>query len=371
MGIKRKWKYFVWTGVILLPAASVILLLVYLSPKPPVSEVEAARLSLSMAGSGEAATYSRRLFNEASALYDSAMINWQDENKRFILLRDFSRVKKFAAESQQKALEALENSKTSTSNLEVNIKEKIDSLNNLTVYFDRIFKFYPLPPEIWSRISKGKLLLRESEIAYSKGQYFQANRKIIDSEYLLTASYEKASQDLKNYFESYSQWKKWVDKTIRESRQKQNCSIIIDKFSRKCFIYVNGTRKYEYNVELGSNWVGHKRVRGDKATPEGMYCITKKFGSNKTKYYKALLIDYPNASDKAEFSREMAQGTLPKNAKIGGMIEIHGNGGKGIDWTEGCVALSDSEMDIVFRLVKEGTPVTIVGSTVQLNQLLD
>lgn len=371
MRIKRKWKYFIWAAIILLPTASGILLLIYLSPKPPISEVEAARLSLSLAGSSEAATYSRRLFNEASALYDSAMLKWQAENKRFILLRDFSRVSEFAAESEQKSREAVENSKTSASNLEVNLKEKIDSLNSLAVYFDRIFKSYPLPPEIWNRISKGKLLLRESEIAFGKGQYFQANRKINDSEYLLTASYDKASEDLEKYFENYVQWQKWVDKTIKESRQKQNCSIIIDKFSRKCYIYVNGIRKFEYNVELGSNWVGHKRIMGDKATPEGMYCVTRKFGANKTKYYKALLIDYPNAGDKAEFNREMAQGTLPKNAKLGGMIEIHGNGGKGIDWTEGCVALSDSEMDIVYKLVKEGTPVTIVGSTVELKKLLD
>ena len=54
------------------------------------------------------------------------------------------------------------------------------------------------------------------------------------------------------------------------------------------FIY-NGVKKYEFDAELGKNWVGDKRVKGDKATPEGMYKITKKFGSNKTKYYKALL----------------------------------------------------------------------------------
>jgi uncharacterized protein YpmB len=371
MGIKKKWKYFFATIIILLLAVCSIFLLIFFAPKPPVSEVESARISVSLASSSEAATYSRRLFNEATAFYDSAMIHWQKENKRFMLFRDFSRVREFAAGSEQKAREAVENSKISASILEVNIRGKIDSLNNLTVYFDRIFKAYPLPPEIWTRISKGKLLLRESEIAYSKGQYFLANRKIIDSEYLLTASYDVASQDLKEYFEDYSRWQKWVDKTIKESRQNKNCSLIIDKFSRKCFVYISGQKKYEYSVELGTNWVGHKKIMGDKATPEGMYCVTKKLGNNNTKYYKALLIDYPNASDKAEFKKELARGTLPKNAKLGGMIEIHGNGGKGIDWTEGCVALSDSEMDVLFKLVKEGTPVTIVGSTLKLEQLID
>ena len=59
------------------------------------------------------------------------------------------------------------------------------------------------------------------------------------------------------------------------------------------------------------------------------------------------------------------------HAKIGGLIEIHGNGGKGIDWTEGCVALTDREMDTVFKIVRVGTPVTIIGSMVDLKDLLD
>jgi L,D-peptidoglycan transpeptidase YkuD (ErfK/YbiS/YcfS/YnhG family) len=62
---------------------------------------------------------------------------------------------------------------------------------------------------------------------------------------------------------------------------------------------------------------------------------------------------------------------LPASAKIGGLIEIHGNGGKGIDWTEGCVALTDSEMDIIFKFTKVGTPVTIVGSMTDLKEVLD
>jgi L,D-peptidoglycan transpeptidase YkuD (ErfK/YbiS/YcfS/YnhG family) len=67
----------------------------------------------------------------------------------------------------------------------------------------------------------------------------------------------------------------------------------------------------------------------------------------------------------------VAKGTLPRSAKIGGLIEIHGDGGRGVDWTEGCVALTDSEMDIVFKVAKEGTPVTIVGSMVNLDQIWD
>jgi murein L,D-transpeptidase YafK len=105
------------------------------------------------------------------------------------------------------------------------------------------------------------------------------------------------------------------------------------------------------------------------ATPEGMYKVTRKLEGSKTKYYKALLLDYPNEEDKARFREEIENGSLPRNAKIGGLIEIHGDGGKGIDWTEGCVALTNKEMDIVYRLAKVGTPVTIVGSIVDLHNV--
>ncbi len=177
--------------------------------------------------------------------------------------------------------------------------------------------------------------------------------------------------NLKNYFKSFSLWKKWTDMTLNESRKNRDYSIIIDKFSRKCFIYLNGSRKYEFDAELGRNWVGSKRVKGDMATPEGMYKIAQKFDSSKTKYYKALLLDYPNEDDKIKFRAEIERGTLPASAKIGGLIEIHGNGGKGIDWTEGCIALRDSEMDVVFKLAKVGTPVTIIGSMVDLKEVVN
>ena len=188
---------------------------------------------------------------------------------------------------------------------------------------------------------------------------------------LLESSYEIAVYNLKEYFKSFPLWEKWIDRTIRESRQNQTYSIIIDKYSRKCLVYLAGVKKYDYHVELGKNWVGDKRLNGDKATPEGMYKVVRKFGSNRTKYHKALLIDYPNQTDREEFTREILMGTLPKTASIGSLIEIHGDGGRGIDWTEGCIALTNSEMDVVFKIAREGTSVTIVGSMLSLDQILN
>jgi hypothetical protein len=366
----------VWRDALIFAAVAVsipviILLMIHFTPQPPIGEMEYARETLSEAGKNNANIYSKKLFTQARIYYDSAMTSWQKENKRFIYFRDYKKVTMFAELSAKKANQACENSISNTSNLIIKLKQKINSLNDLISEINKLFTTYPLTSEIRSRISKGKMLLKEAEIAYTKGQYLQANRKITDSEYLLNSSYDNATANLKNYFKSFSVWKNWSDKTINESKLNREYSIIIDKFSRKCFVFQSGEKKYEFEAELGANWVGDKRVKGDKATPEGMYKITKKIAGGKTKYYKALLLDYPNDEDMEKFKAEIANGSLPSSAKIGGLIEIHGNGGKGIDWTEGCIALTDKEMDLVYKVAKVGTPVTIIGSMVDLRYIVN
>ncbi len=295
----------------------IVILLIKLTPKPPAEKVEYAREALSQAGKDRADTYSKKLYTEAKAFYDSAMVNWQRQNSRFIYFRDYEKVLMFAEMSIEKAEKAAENSISSTTSLKVRVRQKIDTLNDLVTEINDLFTTYPLTAETRNRISEGKMLLKEAEIIYKKGQYLQANRKITDSEYLLTNSYENAKTNLKEYFRSYSTWKNWVAKTINESKKNRNYSIIIDKFSRKCFVYQNGVKKLEFTAELGKNWVGDKRIKGDKATPEGMYKVTKKLDGKSTKYYKALLIDYPNDEDKEKFKAEIARGSLPASAKIG------------------------------------------------------
>ncbi len=123
----------------------------------------------------------------------------------------------------------------------------------------------------------------------------------------------------------------------------------------------------QFTAEFGKNWMGHKRTGGDKATPEGIYRVTQKKEGGRTIYYKALLINYPNDEDRKQFAQDKRKGLIPARAGIGGLIEIHGGGGKGIDWTDGCIALRNDDMDALYRLVAAGTPVVIVGSMKPLN----
>ncbi|HCT31332.1 MAG TPA: hypothetical protein DIW31_11540 [Bacteroidales bacterium] len=359
--------------IILVSAASFLALIVYLLisyiPKPPAKEIEKARIALAKAFKSKADTYSAELYVEAKANFDSAMVNWQKENEKFIYFRKYDRVSWFARQSIIKSKQGIETSNLSSSSYKVKLKEKILKLNDLIEDINAYFNRYPLPSETRNAISMGKLNLKEAEIDYNKGQYIPANKKLNSAEDLLTSSYEKAYSDLEQYFTFYPQWKKWADLAIRESKKNQCYSILVDKLSRKCYVYLSGVKKYEFDCDLGRNWVGDKKKMGDKATPEGMYRIVNKYSG--TKYNNALLLDYPNEEDRIRFNHEKAKGLIPKNARIGNGIEIHGSGGKGVDWTEGCIALDDDEMAVIFRIASVGTPVTIVGSMKNLQQILN
>jgi murein L,D-transpeptidase YafK len=160
-----------------------------------------------------------------------------------------------------------------------------------------------------------------------------------------------------------------VREAINSSKEKP--VIIVDKFDYSLKLFYLGVLIKEYPIELG-NPKGDKEFQGDRKTPEGNYRITWKRYEDigQTQYYKALLLDYPNETDKVEFKKMKMLGEIPQGAKIGRLIEIHGHGSgrKGNDtqgrgnWTDGCVALSNNNMDDLFRYVGEGNLVTIVNS---------
>jgi murein L,D-transpeptidase YafK len=153
-----------------------------------------------------------------------------------------------------------------------------------------------------------------------------------------------------------------VQETINWSVEQNDVVLLVDKLAHNCQVLQAGIRIDEFPIELGPNWLGHKRQRGDGATPEGRYHIKKKKSGRQTVYYKALEIDYPNAEDMAQFYAAKQRGDIADRASIGGLIEVHGDGGKGANWTAGCVALRNCDMDKVFDYAKVGTPITIVGS---------
>jgi L,D-peptidoglycan transpeptidase YkuD (ErfK/YbiS/YcfS/YnhG family) len=157
-------------------------------------------------------------------------------------------------------------------------------------------------------------------------------------------------------------WNAWAASAIAESRRHGGAAVVVDKLQRRLTLYVGGQPTAELAVELGASGLLPKRHAGDRATPEGLYRVTQRKEGGATLYHRALLLDYPNREDRERFAAARRRGELPPGVGIGSLIEIHGNGGRGNDWTDGCVALEDAAMERLYARVKVGTPVAIVGT---------
>jgi hypothetical protein len=159
-----------------------------------------------------------------------------------------------------------------------------------------------------------------------------------------------------------TRWRKWTRSGIAESRRTGKAALLVDKRAQMAMLWVKGKPARGFEVELGYNGLERKLRSGDGATPEGLYHVTRKKGRGETKYYKALLLDYPNAEDQRRFREAKANGVLDGKVAIGSLIEVHGEGGRGTNWTDGCVAVTNEEMDYLFEKLSVGSAVVIVGA---------
>ncbi len=136
--------------------------------------------------------------------------------------------------------------------------------------------------------------------------------------------------------------------------------IIVEKKERKMYLYKENEVQSVVPISLGKNPIGTKEQQGDNRTPEGQFWISKKLCS--PKYYRSLCISYPRPED-----REKAE---EKGVDPGGDITIHAQptwnaDGKGDshtltkNWTQGCVAVTNSTMKQLWYAVHKGVPVVI------------
>ena len=134
--------------------------------------------------------------------------------------------------------------------------------------------------------------------------------------------------------------------------------IVVIKSEHKMMLLRSGAVIRSYRVSLGRGGKGQKMRAGDHKTPEGNYVID--WRNPRSRFHLSLHISYPNAAD---VQRAREHGFAP-----GGDIMIHGlQNGLGwigrfhrlADWTDGCIAVTDSEMDQIWRAVPDGTPIEI------------
>lgn len=134
--------------------------------------------------------------------------------------------------------------------------------------------------------------------------------------------------------------------------------VVVSKSESQLHLERAGKRFASFKVAFGGQPKGHKREEGDQRTPEGKYVLDSR--NERSAFYKSIHISYPNGADQ---TAAKARGVSP-----GGDIMIHGQrNGWGwlapvaqlFDWTDGCVALKNSDMDKVWDAVEAGTPIEI------------
>ena len=135
-------------------------------------------------------------------------------------------------------------------------------------------------------------------------------------------------------------------------------AVLVIKSEKRLYLLNNGVPFASFSTTFGANPTGHKQAQGDERTPEGDYLLDYK--NPNSKFYKSIHISYPNAEDRANARR---LGVDP-----GGDVMIHGqaNGWEWaaalvqfFPWTDGCIALSNQDMEQVWMAVDPGTPIEI------------
>ncbi|MCF6122761.1 hypothetical protein EN904_01855 [Mesorhizobium sp. M7A.F.Ca.CA.001.07.2.1] len=132
----------------------------------------------------------------------------------------------------------------------------------------------------------------------------------------------------------------------------------VHKAERRLELIGDGKILRSYGIALGGDPVGHKHQEGDQRTPEGNYVLD--WRNPNSIAHRSIHISYPNTDDLAA--------ARARNVDAGGMVMIHGQpNGYGwwgwllqlVDWTDGCIAVTDSDMDEIWAMVADGTPIEI------------
>lgn len=328
-------------------------------PPVPSYRIQSAKESLELAADAGAITYSEQDYRLAEKLIQQGWIEVGHQNGRIPLLRSFKRADSIfsaAKSAAERSLRATEDSLASLQSRGQNECRELEAeLKNWRNALDESFIFYTAErywsdAEIKSKQARDLIKVKEYQAAHDA--VILAHKALERLAGVLTAGAEEEAAGM-------NMWRTWVDNAVANSRNSGGHLIVVDKADHQTYVLRGGKIVKTYDCELGYNSSRPKLFAGDGATPEGCYKIVKVKPGN-SKYYKALLIDYPNDADKRRFADNKRKGAISRGAGIGKLIEIHGDGGRNKDWTDGCVALANRDMDDILRYASVGTPVVIV-----------
>ncbi len=233
------------------------------------------------------------------------------------------------------------------------LRKRVGTLNDITLALNERGRAR-------GSLTQAGLMLQEAVLITDGARYdealvkIRAAREVIKDAEVLCLKFLSRYQDPSQI----EAWRRLAEETVQESRAKGTTVLLVIKLEKRMIVYKKGVAVAEFDVGLGFNGLSDKLHSGDDATPEGRYQVTKKNAASR--FYKALLINYPNEEDRRRFAAAKQKREIPYWVGIGGLVEIHGGGEDSL--TRGCVSVDDRVMDELFSMVSVGTPVTIVGT---------
>ena len=331
--------------------------------RPPVAARDAAVAAFEEASRGAAARWAPESLRVADAALRDALLAWSRQESRLLPRRDFRLVAGQLAGAAELAREASRLGDERRTEGRLAAEEAIREARAVEEHASALVAATTLPHGQRARLQRARLMLREAEALLRDGDVGAARERAAGSLAALREALGPALEAAERYTSrnEIATWRRWIEETRAWSRTTGRPAILVLKEKNALVLLSKGAPVKTYDAEIGSNALGVKQRQGDRATPEGRYRVVKRKDRGQSRYYRALLLDYPNAADRERFAAGQRRGEIPRGARIGGLIEIHGEGGRGQNWTEGCVALSNQDMDDLFRRVGTGTRVTIVG----------
>lgn len=351
---RRRWPW-VLGAILLLGGATTAIIR---ADRPPTILMETARKAISATHTVDAGEWAPEHVKAAQESLLAASREIDRENVRFFVIRDYDAARTGALAADRIARETIGISLARRDSVRKEALDGIKESGEMLAETRDMLEYVPV-----DRISRGKMVrLDMARVQAKKAVEEGLYRKAIELNEDVIAGTEGIKVAVTILLDRYHDpiWKKWARDTIEWSRQNRAYAILVRKLEHRCDVYFAGQLKTSYSAELGLRWMGQKMRSGDHVTPEGRYKVINK--KNGSRYHRALEINYPNSEDEVRFRLGKKTGSIPRHASIGGLIEIHGHGGRGKDWTQGCVALTNGNMDKLFAMVNVGTPVTIVGS---------
>jgi len=352
----------IWLGILLVGIAAGLGLAFYPYPPLPTVETLAARAALQDARREASQLAPKPLARAVTAAVAMERLYAYDRSRWFRFSR-LEALDQAISETQSFAEQALTEARQLRAARLKQADEQRMQLESELVLLAADVKFLP-PREHGARgaYARAELALAQAADARRRGNLAlldssiqAARRELKTTRTTLGVRYERFNDP-----EWRRRWQAWVNDTIAASRGGK-VAIVVTKIGRRLYLLRDGRVVSEFEADFGRNALSHKVAAGDGATPEGRYHVKEKRANGSTRWYKALVINYPNADDLKAFQASQRRGEIPRGRGPGGLIEIHGYGGKQSNWTDGCVALRDAAMDQLFAAVPLGTPVTIVG----------